>query len=61
MKRLSDEFSDHTKVVSERSDDLGDEIMITVPEFLLTHPGWRERVLFVDEFESVSSPDAEIN
>jgi hypothetical protein len=47
--------------VSERSDDLGDEIMITVPEFLLTHPGWRERVLFVDEFESVSTPDAEIN
>ena len=61
MKRLSEEFSDHAKVVSERSDDLGDEIMITVPEFLLTHPGWRERVLFVDEFESVSSPDAEIN
>ena len=61
MKRLSEEFSDHTKVVSERSDDLGDEIMITVPEFLLTHPGWRERVLFVNEFESVSSPDAEIN
>ena len=61
MKRLEENFSDHDKEVSEHSDDLGDQIMVRVPEFLVTHPGWRERILFVDEFESTSSLDAEIN
>ena len=61
MKRLSEEFSDHDKEVSERSDELGDQTIVKVPEFLLTHPGWSERVLFVDEFESTSSLDGEIN
>jgi Zn-dependent protease with chaperone function len=61
MKRLSEEFADHDKDVSERSDDVGDQIMVKVPEFLVTHPGWRERILFVDEFESTSRLDGEIN
>jgi Zn-dependent protease with chaperone function len=61
MKRLSEEFADHDKEVSERSDDVGDQIMVKVPEFLVTHPGWRERILFVDEFESTSRLDGEIN
>lgn len=61
MKRLSEEFADHDKEVSERSDDVGDQIMVKVPEFLVTHPGWGERILFVDEFESISRLDGEIN
>ena len=61
MKRLSEEFADHDKEVSERSDDVGDQIMVKVPEFLVTHPGWGERILFVDEFESTSRLDGEIN
>ena len=46
MRRLSEETSDFDKPRSTGAEDL------KVPEFLKTHPGWRERLLLVDEFQS---------
>ena len=49
MKRLSEETSDSDKPRSTGADGLED---LKVPEFLKTHPGWRERLLLIDEFQS---------
>mgnify|MGYP005731224735 FL=1 len=49
MKRLSEETSDFDKPGSAGADGPED---LKVPEFLKTHPGWRERLLLVDEFQS---------